>query len=146
MGATGHALPPQDDAARPDPDCILLAVCGAHMSGLPFNHELVSCGARLVRACRSAANYRLFALEQFSPPRPGLIRAASGGAIEVEVWSVPKARFGDFIHGVPAPLGIGTVTLEDSTEVKGFLCETYATEGARDITDLASWRRFVAVD
>ena len=55
---------------------------------------------------------------------------------------MPKARFGDFMDGIPAPLGIGTVTLEDGTEVKGFLCEAHATEDARDITGLGSWRRF----
>ncbi len=144
MGATGHALPLQDDGPHPNPDCIALAVCGAHMSGLPLNHELVAHGGRLVRACRSAPHYRLFALEQFSPPRPGIIRAASGSAIEVEVWNVPKARFGDFLDGIPAPLSIGTVTLEDGIKVKGFLCEAHAIKDALDITDLGSWRRFVA--
>ena len=38
---------------------------------------------------------------------------------------------------------IGTVTLEDGQQVKGFLCEAYATKGAREITGLGSWRRFI---
>ena len=83
------------------------------------------------------------ALTDFSPPRPGMVRADEGAAIEVEVWEVPPAAFGGFVDAVPAPLGIGTVTLEDGEQVKGFLCEAYATKGARDITGLGGWRRFI---
>jgi allophanate hydrolase len=35
------------------------------------------------------------------------------------------------------------VTLEDGTSVQGFLCESYATEGARDITDFGGWRAYL---
>jgi allophanate hydrolase len=72
-----------------------------------------------------------------------MLRAEAGAAIEVEVWDVPAAALGSFVEGIPEPLGIGTVTLEDGQQVKGFLCEARATQGARDITDLGSWRRFV---
>ena len=113
------------------------------MSGLPLNHQLVERGARLARKCRTAPAYRLFALTQFSPPRPGLVRADSGAAIEVEVWEVPTNAVGSFVEGIPAPLGIGTVTLEDGAEVKGFLCEAHATQAAREITSLGSWRTFI---
>ena len=44
---------------------------------------------------------------------------------------------------VPAPLGIGTVELEDGTRVQGFVCESYAAEGAQDITHLGGWRRYL---
>ena len=142
MGATGLPLPPSEGAA-PLPHLVRLAVCGAHMSGLPLNHQLVQCGARLAQKTRTDAGYRLYALTDFAPPRPGLVRAEGGGSIEVEVWDVPSGAFGRFVEGIPAPLGIGTVTLEDGQQVKGFLCEAHAAAAARDITSLGSWRVFI---
>jgi allophanate hydrolase len=146
MGATGLPLPPQEKHLSGH-ESISLAVCGAHMSGLPLNHQLVERGARLARKCRTAPQYRLYALTEFSPPRPGLVRAPegenAGAAIEVEVWDVPPAALGGFVDAIPSPLGIGTVALEDGTQVRGFLCEAHATRGARDITSLGGWRRFI---
>jgi allophanate hydrolase len=113
------------------------------MSGLPLNGQLTERGARLARRCRTAPQYRLYALTDFSPPRPGMVRADAGAAIELEVWEVPTAAFGSFVDGIPAPLGIGTVTLEDGEQVKGFLCESHATRGAQDITGLGGWRSFI---
>jgi len=142
MGATGLPLP-IDSSPQESKDMIPVAVCGAHMSGLPLNGQLTERGARLARTCRTAPDYRLYALTEFKPPRPGMVRTGEGAAIEVEVWDVPPAAFGSFVDGIPAPLGIGTVTLEDGQQVKGFLCETHATKGARDITSLGGWRRFI---
>ena len=117
------------------------------MSGLPLNHQLTERGARLAGNSRTAPNYRLFALTEFKPPRPGLVRDEAGGkagaAIELEVWEMPASAFGGFVDGIPAPLGIGSVTLEDGQQVKGFLCEAHATKGAREITGLGSWRQFI---
>ncbi|MGW8270140.1 MAG: allophanate hydrolase-related protein, partial [Burkholderiales bacterium] len=84
-----------------------------------------------------------YALTEFDPPRPGMLRAEDGAAIEVEVWEVPAMALGGFVDAIPEPLGIGTVTLEDGGHVKGFLCEARAVQGARDITRLGSWRRFM---
>jgi allophanate hydrolase len=73
-----------------------------------------------------------------------MIRVPSGGAtIEVEVWSVPAASFGSFVAGIPAPLGIGKVELDDGEKVAGFICEGYAADGAQDITALGGWRRYL---
>ena len=144
MGATGWIRPAK--AALPEmalPDEVALAVCGAHMTGLPLNRELTSLGARLIRTCRTAPHYRLHALAGGSPQRPGLVRDPSGAAIAVEVWGLPRAAFGTFIAGVPAPLAIGTVVLEDGSAVKGFVCETAGLAGARDITALGGWRAFL---
>ncbi len=144
MGATGLSFPVSEKKSSIESqNTIRVAVCGAHMSGLPLNSQLVERGARLERKCRTAPNYRLYALTEFTPPRPGMVRADEGAAIDVEVWDVPPAAFGSFVDGIPAPLGIGTVTLEDGQQVKGFLCETHATKGARDITSLGGWRRYV---
>jgi allophanate hydrolase len=142
MGATGLPLPSKEFQPT-SPALVSLAVCGAHMSGLPLNGQLTERGARLARKCRTAPHYRLYALTDFSPPRPGMLRAAQGAPIEVEVWEVPAAAFGGFVAAIPAPLGIGTVTLEDGQEVKGFLCEAHAVGAARDITGLGGWRSFI---
>jgi allophanate hydrolase len=146
MGATRAPLP----ADKPEPDdsgdgMMLLVACGAHMSGLPLNYQLTERDATLVRTAKSAPNYRFYALEAFEPPRPGMIRTETdGAAIDVEVWAIPQANFGSFMAGIPAPLGIGTVELEDGSQVKGFICEAYAAEGALDISDLGSWRGYLA--
>ena len=141
MGATRHAIPAAA-APAPTPGVVRLAVCGAHLSGLPLNHQLTERGARLVRTCRTAPRYRLYALAGFTPPRPGMVRSDAGGhAIEVEVWAVPAEAVGSFVDGIPPPLGIGTVELEDGEQVRGFVCEAYAVAGARDVSALGSWRK-----
>ncbi|MCK0206732.1 allophanate hydrolase [Starkeya koreensis] len=135
----------REESEGPGPDEIALAVCGAHMSGLPLNHELSARGGRFLASVRTAPCYRLYALPGGPPARPGLVRAHEGGAaIAVEVWALPRAAFGDFMAGVPAPLAIGTVTLEDGSMVKGFLCEPHALVGARDITGEGGWRAALA--
>ncbi len=151
MGATGLPIPveasPPTRALTPSSQAMVrVAVCGAHMSGLPLNHQLTERGAVLEQRTRSAPAYRLFALTDFKPPRPGLLRAASGqtgAAIEVEVWQVPTEAFGSFVDGIPGPLGIGTVELEDGSTLRGFLCEAYAVDGAEEITSLGNWRKYV---
>ena len=75
----------------------------------------------------------------------GLIRdEQTGQAIEVEVWAVPRAEFGSFVAGIPAPLGIGKVELHDGRWLPGFICESYAIETAQDITGLGGWRNYLA--
>ena len=143
MGATRLALPQGSTPATRAQGGVQLAVCGAHLSGLPLNHQLTERGARLVRACRTAPHYRLYALSGFTPPRPGMLREDKGTAIEVEVWELSAEGFGSFVDGIPAPLGIGTVELEDGKQVKGFLCEPYATRGAQDVSHLGGWRAYL---
>ena len=62
----------------------------------------------------------------------------------LELWSVPIDAFGSFVAEVPAPLAIGTVTLDDGREVKGFVCESYALAGALDISSYGGWRNFLS--
>jgi allophanate hydrolase len=144
MGATGAALPAGEAGSVPVPAKVRVAVCGAHMSGLPLNHQLTERGAVLELRTKSAPHYRLFALAGFTPPRPGMLRAAEGGAaIEVEVWRVPTENFGSFVDGIPAPLGIGTVELEGGETLRGFVCEAHAVAGAEEVTQLGSWRAYV---
>jgi allophanate hydrolase len=128
------------------PGCISVAVVGAHLSGQPLNWQLMQRGARLMKTCRTAPGYRLYALEGTVPPKPGLVRDESfeGSGIEIEVWAVPEDRFGGFVAGVPAPLGIGSATLESGEVVKCFICEGYGVEGAVEITGFGGWRNYLA--
>lgn len=121
-----------------------VAVCGAHMSGLPLNKQLIVLGGHLVSATKTAAHYRLYKLAGFEPPRPGLIRVPDqGAAIDIEVWQLPIEQFGKFVALIPAPLCIGTLMQSDGTQVQGFLCESYAISNATDITHFGGWRGFL---
>jgi allophanate hydrolase len=123
---------------------VSVAVCGAHMSGLPLNHQLVALGGQLVKPIKTAAQYRLYKLNGFEPPRPGLLCVPDhGGSIAVEIWRLPITQYGKFVASIPAPLGIGTLNLEDGTTVQGFLCESYATLNAVDCTSLGGWRNYL---
>jgi allophanate hydrolase len=125
---------------------VRLAVVGAHLTGMPLNIQLQERNAIFVESTLTANSYRLFALPNTTPPKPGLIRGKAGetGAeIIVELWDVPLQHFGSFVALIPAPLGIGTLTLEDGREVKGFICEGAAVEGATDITHLGGWRAYI---
>jgi allophanate hydrolase len=120
-----------------------LFVVGAHLSGQPLNRQLVQAGGSLVRPARTAASYRLHALDT-APPKPGLVRVREGGAaIEGEIWRLPAAGFGTFVAAVPAPMVIGTVQLHDGSEVSGFLVEPFALQGSDDITAFGGWRRYL---
>jgi allophanate hydrolase len=144
LGATQTSIPASTFEPVISATHINVVVCGAHMQGLPLNHQLRERGAVFVRSARTAAKYRFYALPGGPPKRPGLVRMAKDGAsIAVEVWAVPTQHFGSFVAGIPQPLGIGKVELEDGSLQSGFLCESIALEGAEDITDLGDWRVFV---
>ncbi len=130
----------------PDPALVRLAVVGAHLSGEPLNYQLTNRHAQLVRSCRTAESYRLYALSGTVPPKPGLVREPdfTGTGIEVEVWALTEEAFGSFVAAVPEPLVIGTLTLEDGEQVKGFLCEPYAVATAQEITTFGGWRSYLA--
>jgi allophanate hydrolase len=138
----GRTLAPVTVTA-PAPDTTTLVVAGAHLSGMALNHELTALGATLVCATRTAQDYQLFAL-QTTPPKPGLVHRPGfiGPGIEVELWSLTPENFGRFVAALPAPMGIGRVTLADGTIHPGFLCETYALDHAIDITAYRGWRAF----
>jgi allophanate hydrolase len=140
LGATDTPLPPlQPPTTAAVFPYVPIAVIGAHLSGQPLNGELLALGARLRQANRTTADYRLYVLPDGR--RPGLVRMpGAGGTIEVEVWDVPAAGVGALLSGIRPPLGLGTISLADGSEVSGFLCESYAVEGARDITAFGGWR------
>jgi allophanate hydrolase len=124
---------------------VRLAVVGAHLRGLPLNHQLLDVGASFVCATHTAPNYRLFALPHSQPKKPGLQRVASGGsALEIELWDVPSEAFGAFIAKVLPPLGIGNLECADGQWVKGFICEAYALDTAEDISAFGGFRAYLA--
>lgn len=124
---------------------VLLAVAGAHLTGMPLNFQLVDRGGKLIRSCRTNAEYVLYALAETTPSKPGLIRRPGyhGSGIEVELWSLPLEGFGAFVADLPPPMAIGNVILDDGSTVKGFTCETYAIEGSENITQFGGWRNFL---
>ncbi len=125
---------------------IEIAVVGAHLTGLPLNHELTSRGGVFLRAARTELSYRFHALAGGPPRRPGLLRVAAGTghAIEAEVWALPPAGFGEFVSAIPAPLCIGTLLLADGTRPTGFLVEPEGLAGAEEISRFGGWRSYLA--
>ena len=122
-----------------------LAVVGAHLAGMPLHGQLVERGCRFVERSSTAPHYRLYALPDTQPPKPGLARVADGGvAIEVEVYDMPAAALGSFLALIPHPLGLGSVQLADGRWVKGFICEGIALAGASDISVHGGWRAWRA--
>ena len=146
LGITSAQITDQPAVEAPSAKRVLLAVVGAHLSGMPLNHQLTSRGARLVATTRTAPKYRLYALANTTPPKPGLVRVAEPQAhgIEVEVWALSEEAFGSFVADVPPPMVIGTTELADGTTVKGFGCEPIALDGATDITAHGGWRGYLA--
>ena len=136
---------------------IELVVVGAHMTGLPLNAELVAAGGVLRRPVRTAPHYRLYALPGGPPRRPGLLRVSHGGAmgevgtergpgasIEAELWALPPDGWARVVSGIPAPLCVGTVLLDDGAAPKGFLAEADGLVAALEITEFGGWRAYLA--
>ncbi|MEI7175130.1 allophanate hydrolase [Pectobacterium carotovorum] len=144
LGATGKTLPAGQATLPPSALHVRLAVVGAHLTGMPLNHQLTRRDAVRVEETRTAENYRLYALANTQPAKPGLAKSTDGAAIIVELWDIPLARFGEFVAEIPAPLGIGTLTLLDGRQVKGFICEPAALSDAVDITEFGGWRHWLA--
>ena len=101
----------------------------------------------MVTTTTTSRDYELYALPGEPPRRPGLVRVErneQGAAIEVEVWELPTSEIGSFVAGIPARLGIGTITLTNGKAVQGFLCKRYAVADAEDISHLGGWRELFA--
>ena len=139
------ATTPTLASTTPPPGCLMMAVVGAHLSGQPLNWQLTQRNGRLVKTCRTHPDYKFYALKNTTPAKPGLVRVPGyeGPGIELEVWALPANTVGSFVDGVPQPLSIGTLRLEDGSLVKGFLVEPSATEDATEITHFGGWRKYL---
>ncbi|MDI4636283.1 MULTISPECIES: allophanate hydrolase [Halomonadaceae] len=148
LGATEKPRPPLPPLAPAGNGTLDLVVCGAHLAGLPLNHQLTERGGVRIAATRSAPHYRLFALAGGPPARPAMVRDEAGGAaIDVEVWRLPLTSIGSFLAGIPAPLGLGQVELENGDWQCGFICAAGALNEsgeATEITALGGWRQYLA--
>jgi allophanate hydrolase len=146
LGSRGVPQPALDNLqAGVAGDEIAIAVVGAHLSGMALNGELKALRGRLLETASTAPDYKLYALDT-TPPKPGMLRveAGTGSSIELEIWALPAAGFGEFVAAIPPPLSIGTVRLADGLGVKGFIVEPTAIAGARDISAFGGWRAFMA--
>ncbi|MCU1676044.1 MAG: Allophanate hydrolase [Frankiales bacterium] len=128
----------------------LVAVAGAHMSGLPLNGQLQRLGGELHSRARTAGGYRLYRLPGTGVARPGLVRTGEGrtgegraDGIALELWDVPHQGIGALTDLIPSPLGLGSVMLADGRSVLGFLAEAAGTDGATDITAYGGWRAYL---
>ena len=145
LGATDKVRPEETPGAEISTPTVKVAVVGAHLSGMPLNTQLTERYSVLLEQTTTSANYRLYALPNTTPPKPGLKRVAAGEGeqIIVEVWEMPASAFGSFVDLIPAPLGIGNVELADGRWVNGFICEGYGFDGARDVTEFGGWRAYI---
>ncbi|WP_018260080.1 allophanate hydrolase [Methylobacterium sp. WSM2598] len=147
LGARRDAPLPKESRVGAEPEeRLAIVVVGAHLSGMPLNRELTALGGRLLREARTAPDYRLYALPGTQPPKPGLVRVPghAGPGLAVEVWTLDPAAFGRFAAAIPAPLGLGRITLDDGSAVPGFLCEAHAVAGAEEVTHHGGWRAYMA--
>ena len=133
---------------------MLLAVCGLHLRGEALNGQLEELGAVFSRSRRSADKYRMVLIEASGvPSKPGMVWDPLGGAgcgtIDLELWEISDEAVGKFLQMIPAPLGLGTVRLEDGGIVYGFTCEGWVLDenrakeegiSVKDITQFGGWR------
>jgi allophanate hydrolase len=125
--------------ATPAPGSTVVVV-GAHLSGLPLNHQLVSRGGTLLRRSRTAEAYTMLRVPT-GVPRPALVPGTS--SYEVEVWELPTQGLGELLALVGAPLRLGQVLLADGTSAVGFVGDSRLLEGAEEL-GVRSWREVVS--
>jgi allophanate hydrolase len=128
-----------EPVVAPEPASTVVVV-GAHLTGLPLNHQLVSRGGTLLRRDRTAGGYRMLRVAT-GVPRPALV-AGDGPAegFAVEVWELPAQGVGELAALVGPPLSLGQVRLADGTSALGFVGDATALAGAEDLSHLDGWR------
>ncbi|WP_220039558.1 allophanate hydrolase [Micromonospora endophytica] len=133
---------------RPPAGTTLVAVVGAHLTGMPLNRQLVALGGRLHARARTAAGYRLYRLPGSGVARPGLVFTGDGpdDGIAVEVWQLPHQAVGALLDSIPAPLGLGPLRLDDDTTVIGFLASEHGVRDAQDVSAAGGWRAALRAD
>ncbi|GAA3640085.1 hypothetical protein GCM10022223_69110 [Kineosporia mesophila] len=118
-----------DIAARVRPDLAPLqawlpghheiAVVGDLARGGAAQDELPRHGARFVREVRTSPEYVVH--------RSGLVRRPGASSVTAEIWALPSAAVSPLLAGIPLPLSLGTIRLEDGSIVSGFVCEPGVT-------------------
>ncbi|MQM27037.1 allophanate hydrolase [Glycomyces albidus] len=124
------------DAPLFAPAAAELVVFGAHLTGMPLNHELTDLGARFAGEVATAPAYRMYELDT-RPPKPLVVRADDGASLPGERWLLSPAALGAFLAALPAPMTLGKVELADGTWATGFVASAPSGE---DITHKGGWR------
>lgn len=121
-----------------------IVVFGAHRTGQPLNHQLVSLGARLLGEVTTSPTYRMIALTPTGdlPARPAIIPATNGAPITGEEWLITPAGLGAFTTHIGAPLALGPITLSTGRTVLGFTAT--GTPTGNDITHYHDWVTYLA--
>ncbi|WP_280381073.1 allophanate hydrolase [Nocardia wallacei] len=146
--AQGDKGSPLDDPAWPLGVAPVheLVVFGAHLRGQPLEHQLTDLGARWAGPVRTAPVYRLGALDT-TPPKPAVTRCADGEtgvSVAGERWLLSPAALGRFLSGLPAPMQLGAVELDDGAWTTAFGCAAAAAAAAEDISEYGGWRAALA--
>jgi allophanate hydrolase len=115
-----------------------LVVVGAHRKGQPLAPQLEELGAAWDGPVRTAARYRMVALDTV-PPKPGVYRSEDGAELVGEKWLLSPAAMGTFLASLPEPMLLGSVRLADGSTAVGFACDAVAAAGGEDITAWGDW-------
>jgi len=141
LGATDWSLPASANITENNPAFVDVVVCGAHLSGMPLNWQLIERQGILLETSATAAAYQMFAVPG-DVERPALIRNPKGGdSFEVQIWRLPIENFGSFVTDIAQPLGIGKVELNDGRWLTGFIAESVASL-EKNISEFGSWRKY----
>ena len=107
------------------------------------SRKLEQLGARYADQINTTDGYRLLALDT-RPPIPGLTRTkpAQGAPIQGELFRIYEAGLGRFLAGLPAPMALTSIELENGRTVIG-LTATHDATSAIDITRHRRWTQYL---
>ena len=95
----------------------------AHLREQPLNHRLLELGGHFVREVQTAPIYRMLLLDDGPVLKPGVVPVQSGGvSLYGETWRLPPQAIAELLAEIPAPLGLGQVSLSDNQQALGFIC------------------------
>lgn len=120
---------------------IEIAVCGLHMRGLSLNYQLTTLDAEFEREDKTTPSYRMKVIPGENE-KPFLMYDEKGFSLLVEVWRIPVSKLGNFLAGIPAPLGLGKIMLA-SGEVIGFVGQAGFGKEFLDISEYGGWTNYI---
>lgn len=109
-----------------------------------LSRKLEQLGGRYADQINSTDGYRLLLALDTRSPIPGLIRTkpAQGAPIQGELFRISEAGLGRFLAGLPAPMALTSIELENGRTVIG-LTATHDATSATDITHHRSWTQYL---
>lgn len=94
----------------------------------------------LSKVLKTASRYKVYSCNSLSCTHlaclhPSIIyQQGNGSSVQLEIYAFSPLDIGFIISRLPGPLGIGTLTLDDGSTVRGIIAESRALHGAVDIT------------